>query len=192
MSPATVMTAVPHWSSWKTGMSSSSSSTRSISKHAGAAMSSRLMPPYIGAMARQTSMTRRGSVLPVSAPPWRQWPTGTGQASTPAKALKSAALPSITGMEAAAPRSPSPRMAVPSETTATRLRFALRSNAARGSAAMAFTACATPGVYARHRSFCVAKGRRSATPTLPPSWNANTSSLEISMAICPVLSENPA
>ena len=37
--------AVPCWSSWKTGMSSSSRSRRSISKQRGAAMSSRLMPP---------------------------------------------------------------------------------------------------------------------------------------------------
>ena len=38
-------TAVPCWSSWNTGMSSSSRSRDSISKQRGAAMSSRLIPP---------------------------------------------------------------------------------------------------------------------------------------------------
>ena len=41
--------------------------------------------------------------------------------STSAKRLNSTALPSITGLEARAPRSPMPRMAVPLEITATRL-----------------------------------------------------------------------
>ena len=45
VSPARVMMAVPCWSSWKMGMSHFSFSFRSISKHRGAAMSSRLMPP---------------------------------------------------------------------------------------------------------------------------------------------------
>ena len=43
--------AVPCWSSWKTGMSSSARSRRSISKQRGAEMSSRLMPPNVGATA---------------------------------------------------------------------------------------------------------------------------------------------
>ena len=42
---ARVTMAVPCWSSWKTGMSSSSRSLSSTSKHRGAAMSSRLIPP---------------------------------------------------------------------------------------------------------------------------------------------------
>ena len=41
--------------------------------------------------------------------------------STSAKRLKSTPLPSITGLEASAPRLPRPRMAVPLEITATRL-----------------------------------------------------------------------
>ena len=47
-SAAPEMIAVPCWSSWKTGMSSVSISRRSISKHSGARMSSRLMPPKVG------------------------------------------------------------------------------------------------------------------------------------------------
>ena len=49
-SAAMVTTAVPCWSSWKTGMSSVSLSRSSISKQRGAEMSSRLMPPKVGAI----------------------------------------------------------------------------------------------------------------------------------------------
>ena len=48
LSAASATTAVPCWSSWKTGMSSSSLSRSSISKQRGAEMSSRLMPPKLG------------------------------------------------------------------------------------------------------------------------------------------------
>ena len=44
-SAASTTIAVPCWSSWNTGMSSSARSRPSISKQRGAAMSSRLMPP---------------------------------------------------------------------------------------------------------------------------------------------------
>ena len=40
--------AVPCWSSWKTGIFRRSRRRRSISKHSGALMSSRLMPPKVG------------------------------------------------------------------------------------------------------------------------------------------------
>ena len=47
-SAASTTTAVPCWSSWKTGMSSSALSRSSISKQRGAEMSSRLIPPNPG------------------------------------------------------------------------------------------------------------------------------------------------
>ena len=47
-SAAITTTAVPCWSSWKTGMSSSSFRRSSISKQRGEEMSSRLMPPNAG------------------------------------------------------------------------------------------------------------------------------------------------
>ena len=50
ISAARTTTAVPCWSSWKTGMSSCSFRRSSISKQRGAEMSSRLMPPKPGAM----------------------------------------------------------------------------------------------------------------------------------------------
>ncbi len=69
-------------------MSSSSRSRASISKQRGAAMSSRLIPPYAGAIAR--------TILTISSVSWVS--STTGQASTPPNRLNSAALPSITGM----------------------------------------------------------------------------------------------
>ena len=45
---AATMIAVPCWSSWKTGICIFSRRIRSTSKHSGALMSSRLMPPNVG------------------------------------------------------------------------------------------------------------------------------------------------
>ncbi len=76
-------------------------------------MSSRLMPPNPGAIALTTATISSGSRVS------RQ----IGKASTPANSLNSIALPSITGIAARGPMSPSPSTAVPSETTATVLRL---------------------------------------------------------------------
>ena len=59
--PALEMMAVPCWSSCITGMSSSSFSLCSILKHSGALMSSRLIPPKVGAMAFTASINLSGS-----------------------------------------------------------------------------------------------------------------------------------
>jgi len=72
-------------------------------------MSSRFMPPKVGSMSSQAWTISSGSLV------LRQM----GKASTPPKYLKSSALPSMTGMAALGPMSPSPRTRVPSETTAT-------------------------------------------------------------------------
>ncbi len=82
-------------------MSSSSISRSSISKQRGAEMSSRLIPPKPGAI----SLTVRtiSSVSVVS----RQ----IGNASTPANSLNRQHLPSITGIAAFGPMSPSPSTA---------------------------------------------------------------------------------
>ena len=72
-------------------------------------MSSRLIPP--NAVARWLTVSTIASVSVVS--------RASGNASTPANSLKSAHLPSITGMAAAGPMSPRPRTAVPSVMTAT-------------------------------------------------------------------------
>src|SRR5918997_71657 len=89
-------------------MSSSRLSRSSISKQRGALMSSRLMPPKVGAIALTVATISSGSLV------LRQ----IGKASTPPNSLNSIALPSITGMAASGPMSPSPRTALPSDTTA--------------------------------------------------------------------------
>ena len=90
-------------------MSSSARRRCSISKQRGAEMSSRLMPPNVGAIALQNATISSTSFVA------RQ----SGNASTPPNSLKSTALPSITGIAASGPMSPRPSTAVPSETTAT-------------------------------------------------------------------------
>jgi hypothetical protein len=59
---APTMIAVPCWSSWKTGIFIRSRSLRSTSKHSGALMSSRLMPPKVGSSAAMMSTSLSGSV----------------------------------------------------------------------------------------------------------------------------------
>jgi hypothetical protein len=112
---APAMMAVPCWSSWNTGMSSSSRSRASIQKQSGARMSSRLMPPKVGAMARTTRTNSSGSVVS----------TSMSNTSTSANRLNNTALPSMTGLLARAPTLPRPRTAVPLDTTATRLPLAV-------------------------------------------------------------------
>ena len=87
----------------------------SISKHSGARMSSRLIPPKVGAMSWHTLITSSGFSLA----------TSMSKTSTSAKRLNRTALPSITGLPASAPRFPRPSTAVPFVTTATRLPLAV-------------------------------------------------------------------
>ena len=111
--PAAAMMAVPCWSSWKTGMSINSRSRCSITKHSGALMSSRLMPPQ----PQPSSLTQ----LTISSGSSDE--TSRSIELMSAKRLNSTALPSITGLAASAPRLPRPRMAVPLVMTATKLPF---------------------------------------------------------------------
>src|ERR1051326_7411558 len=81
------MMAVPCWSSWKTGIFISALSRCSISKHSGAAMSSRLMPPNVGS--RIFTALMNCSVSRVA--------TSMSNTSMSAKRLKRTAFPSIAG-----------------------------------------------------------------------------------------------
>ena len=74
-----------------------------------AAMSSRLIPPKVGAS--RTTVSTISSTSVVS--------RATGIASTPPNCLNRTALPSMTGIDAAGPMLPRPSTAVPSVTTAT-------------------------------------------------------------------------
>ena len=109
--PAAVTIAVPCWSSWNTGMSHCSISARSISKHSGALISSRLIPPKV--MEIRLTVSIKACGLSAS--------TSISNTSTPAKRLNNTPLPSITGLDASGPKLPRPKIAVPSEITATRL-----------------------------------------------------------------------
>ena len=142
MTPASTTMAVPCWSSWKTGMSRSSFNRSSISKHLGAEMSSRLMPPKAGAIF--TTVRIISSVSCVS----RQ----IGTALTCPNSLNRTAFPSMTGIAARAPILPRPRTALPSETTATVFAFMVYLYTASGSLAITLQGSATPGVYATARS----------------------------------------
>ena len=135
-SAASTTTAVPCWSSWKTGMSSSLRSRSSTSKQRGAAMSSRFTPPKPGAISFTVSTILSTSLVA------RQ----IGKASTPANSLKSIALPSMTGSAASGPMSPRPSTAVPSVTTATVFCLIVRAKARWRSSRIARHTRATPGV----------------------------------------------
>ena len=111
ISAAELIMAVPCWSSCMTGMSSSSRKRRSISKHSGALMSSRFIPPNVGAMRFTVSTNSSTSSVSIS----------MSKAFMPAICLNSIHLPSITGLAAFAPMLPRPSTAVPLEMTATRL-----------------------------------------------------------------------
>ena len=88
-SAASTTIAVPCWSSWKTGMSSAARSRSSISKQRGAEMSSRLMPPKLGASAgRPDDLVDIGDV------------EADRHRVDAGECLNSSALPSITGMAA--------------------------------------------------------------------------------------------
>lgn len=99
-------------------------------------MSSRLMPPKDGARFLTVAMISSGSVVS------RQ----IGIASTLANFRNRTALPSITGIAAAGPMSPSPSTEVPSETTATSRDVQVYFLARAGSAWIARHTSATPGV----------------------------------------------
>ncbi len=113
--PAPVMMAVPCWSSCMTGISSSFLSRSSISKHSGALISSKLMPPKVGEI-NLTVCTNLSTSLVL---------TSMSKTSTSPNILKSNPFPSITGLPDSGPISPSPRTAVPLEITATRLPLAV-------------------------------------------------------------------
>ena len=79
-------------------------------------MSSRFIPPNMGATLTTVSTISSGSLVV------RQ----RGKALTPLNFLKSMAFPSMTGIAASGPISPSPRTAEPSVTMATVFFFIVR------------------------------------------------------------------
>ena len=96
-------------------MSSIALRRSSISKHSGDLMSSSLIAPNVGAIDATVRMISSVSF------DWMR----IGTPLIPTSSENSAAFPSITGMPATAPMSPSPRMAVPLVTIATVLKMAV-------------------------------------------------------------------
>ncbi len=149
--------AVPCWSSWKIGIFVTFLSLDSISKHAGAEISSRFTPPKTGSNNLTALTISSGSLVS----------RHIGNASTPANALNKTAFPSMTGRPAAAPMSPNPKTAVPLVTTATMFPLAVYSYTLSGSAWISLHGSATPGVYARLRSCLFRTGTLLITSILP-------------------------
>ena len=102
--------AVPCWSSWNTGIFIRSRHSFSTIKQSGALISSRLIAPKVGSNAHTMSASFSGS----------DSFTSISKQSMLANFLNRTALPSITGLDASAPIFPSPRTAVPLDTTATK------------------------------------------------------------------------
>ncbi len=109
ISPAKTTTAVPCWSSCITGISNSFLSRSSISKHRGAEMSSRLMAANDGAIFLIVAII--SSVSCVS--------STIGIELSPANSFNNTDFPSMTGIDAFAPKFPRPKTADPSDMMAT-------------------------------------------------------------------------
>ena len=134
-SAADEMMAVPCWSSCITGMFSSSTKRRSISKDSGALISSKLIPPKVGAIF--LTVWINSSTFLVS--------TSISKTSIPAKILNNNPFPSITGLEASGPMSPKPKTAVPFEITATKFPLVVYLYTSLTSFAISKQGSATPG-----------------------------------------------
>ncbi len=133
--PAAVMMAVPCWSSCMMGICNSFFRRSSISKHSGALMSSRLIPPNVGDICFTVSTNLSTSLVSIS----------ISNTSISAKILNNKPFPSITGFPASAPISPNPRTAVPLEMTDTKFPFEVYLLTSSGVFSISRQGKATPG-----------------------------------------------
>ena len=176
---ASTTTAVPCWSSWNTGISHSSLNLLSISIHLGADISSRLTPPNEPAIIL--------TVFTISSTSFER--TQSGNASTSANTLNNAHLPSITGIPASGPISPSPSTAVPSVITATRFERLVYLYDKSTSFEISRQGSATPGVYATESSSLFVTFALDTTSILPCQssccFSANSF---LSISFSPILS----
>ena len=116
-------------------MSNSAFNLSSISKHSGALISSKLIPPNVGDIAFIVSTNLSTSVAS----------TSISKTSISANILKSKPFPSITGLEASGPIFPKPKTAVPLEITATKFPFAVYLYTSFLRLAICLQGSATPG-----------------------------------------------
>ena len=129
-----------------TGMSVCSAIRFSISKHSGALISSKLIPPKVFEILTTVLMNSSGSSVS----------TSISKTSISANVFNKSPFPSITGLLASGPIFPSPNTAVPLEITATKFAFEVYRYAASGFSAISRQGYATPGEYAKLSSYAVA------------------------------------
>ena len=120
-------------------------------------MSSKLIPPKVGAIFSTVCINSSGSLQL----------TSISKTSIPANLLNNTPLPSITGFPANAPTLPSPSTAVPSVITATKFPLFVYLYAFFASLAISLTGTATPGVYARDSSSAVSQAFDDSTLNFP-------------------------
>ena len=117
-------------------MSNSAFNLASISKQRGEEISSKLIPPKVGAKYLTVLTISSGSLVSRT----------IGKASTPPNSLNNTAFPSMTGKAASGPISPRPNTAVPSETTPIVLPLIVYLYTRDLSSAIFLQGSATPGV----------------------------------------------
>jgi len=126
-------------------------------KQCGAAMSSKLIPPNVGAiLATVRIKSSLSSAL-----------TSISKTSISANFLNNTPLPSITGLPASEPTLPSPKTAVPSVITAIKFPLLVYWYANSGLSAISLTGAATPGLYASAKSSCSSQGFVGTTDIFP-------------------------
>ena len=128
-----------------------------MSKQSGAAISSRLIPPNAGAIARIHAMVSSFEFV------FKQ----IGTAFTPPNCLNNIAFPSITGSPASGPILPKPKIALPSVITATVFAFIVTSYTSRLPSAIPLHTAPTPGVYTSAKSSRERTGVLGVTSILP-------------------------
>ena len=167
--PAVTTIAVACWSVCNTGISNSLISLSSISKQRGDEISSKLIPPKVGAIYLTVFINSSGSLVS----------RHIGKASTSPNSLYIKALPSITGKAASGPISPSPKTAVPSVTIATVWLFKVYLYMVELSARILLLTSKTPGVYIMERSSLVLIGTFDWISILPflLKWRRKLSAL---------------
>ena len=168
--------AVPCWSSCITGIFSSSTSLLSISKASGALISSKFIPPKVGAIFLTVCIN--WSISFVS--------TSISKTSISANILNKRPLPSITGFDANGPISPNPKTAVPLEITATRFDLEVYLYTSSGFWLISKHGYATPGEYAKDKSlwvWCFLVGSTFILPGLGLEWYTNAFLLSLSWLI---------
>ena len=129
-----------------------------------------MIPPKVGSNDFTICTNFSGSVSLIS----------ISNTSMSANILNNTPFPSITGLLANGPILPKPKTAVPFVITPTKFPFAVYLYTSEGLFLISVQGIATPGLYARDKSFWVFAslvGTTSILPGLPPAWYSSACSL---------------